>query len=52
MVCYECGAPAVAICRWCGVAMCLKHLAASLASRVRAGTMLCTHVMPEPDKAG
>ena len=52
MTCYECGAPAVAICRWCGVALCRKHLAASLATRVRSGTMGCTHVMPKPDESG
>ncbi len=43
MECYECGGTAVAVCRWCGVALCRKHLADSLAARSRSPTMGCTH---------
>jgi hypothetical protein len=48
MQCFECGQPAVAICRWCGVALCRTHLARSLDERARGPefTMACLHRMP------
>ena len=49
MVCYECGKSAVAVCRWCGVALCRLHLGTSLAERARHPTMGCLHRMPEAD---
>lgn len=49
MVCYECGKSAVAVCRWCGVALCRLHLGRSLAERARQPTMGCVHRMPEAD---
>ncbi len=49
MVCYECGKPAVAVCRWCSVALCRLHLGRSLAERERQPTMGCVHRMPEAD---
>ena len=49
MVCYECGKSAVAVCRWCGVALCRLHLGRSLDERARQPTMGCVHRMPEAD---
>jgi hypothetical protein len=54
MQCYECGKPAVAICRWCQVALCRTHLAESLAARTGPHITWCHHVMPSvarPDLA-
>ena len=46
MHCYECDNPAVAVCRWCHVALCRKHLAASLAARTGPYITWCAHIMP------
>lgn len=49
MKCYECGDEALAICRWCGVALCRKDLARSIDARGSAPA--CAHRMPAPGNA-
>ena len=51
MICYECGESAVAVCRWCYVALCRLHLGSSLAERARQPTMGCVHRMPQADNS-
>ena len=46
MQCYECGKPAVAVCRWCHVALCRVHLGESLVRRTGENLTWCPHVMP------
>ena len=48
MKCYECGADAVAVCRWRAVGLCREHLAGSLADRKT--TMTRTLVMPKVER--
>jgi hypothetical protein len=59
MLCYECGQPAVAICRWCGVGQCRLHFAQAWADRSWPYTLTCNHrtpdaqvLPPEPRRAG
>ena len=47
MLCFECGEPAVALCRWCFRGQCAKHLEEGLAARSRQPTMGCIHEQPE-----
>ena len=49
MICYECGESAVAVCRWCYVALCRLHLGKSLAER--GAVMGCVHRMPAADNS-
>ena len=43
MLCFQCGEPAVALCRWCFRGQCAKHLEEGLAARRRQPTMGCVH---------
>jgi hypothetical protein len=43
--------PAVAVCRNCGVAMCMEHLAEQQANRPGGMSIGCTHNLPEPRDA-
>ncbi len=49
MICYECGESAVAVCRWCYVALCRPHLGKSIAER--GAVMSCVHRMPAADNS-
>ncbi len=47
MICFECGEPAVALCRWCLRGQCAKHLDEGLAARSHQPFMNCVHDHPE-----
>lgn len=49
MRCYECDDSAVAVCRWCHVALCRKHLAKSLEARTGGYIVWCKHIMPKQE---
>ena len=58
MNCYVCEydaqipTPAVAICKNCGVALCMTHLAEMQANRPGGTEMGCPHVLPTPKDVG